>query len=104
MKGNHMNGPGDVWNTVAAKWTEVAGQIDEADWEKPTTCDGWNVKELVDHAMHWQAMGGGVLGAGTEPGQDWTTIQPALAAAFTDPTNLEGNAEAFSGRLRSLRR
>jgi len=92
-----MNGPGDVWNTVAAKWTEVAGQIDEADWEKPTTCDGWNVKELVDHAMHWQAMGGGVLGAGTEPGQDWTTIQPALAAAFTDPTNLEGNAEAFGG-------
>jgi uncharacterized protein (TIGR03086 family) len=92
-----MNGPGDVWNQVAIKWTELAGQVGEADWDKPTTCVGWNVKDLVDHAMHWQAAGGGVLGAGTEPGQDWATIQPALAAAFSDPSNLEGSAEAFGG-------
>ena len=91
-----MSGPGDIWNQAAGKWSEVAGQITDADWAKPTTCPEWTVRDLVDHAMHWQAMGAGVFGAtGVSPGDDWSTIQPALAEALADPANLEGNAEAF---------
>ena len=63
--------------------------------ETPTTCDGWTVRDLVDHAMHWQGMGGSVLGAGTAPGQDWSEVQPALGAALQDPANLEGTVEQF---------
>ena len=90
-----MAGPGDIWNQAAEKWTEVAARIGDDDWAKPTTCPEWTVRDLVDHAMHWQAMGGGVVGAGTAPGQDWDTVRPALAAALQDPGNLEGTAEAF---------
>ena len=90
-----MSGPGAIWNQAAAKWSEVSAQVGEADWDKPTTCGEWTVRDLVDHAMHWQAQGGSVLGAGTSPGQDWATIQPALESAFADPSNLEGEAEAF---------
>lgn len=92
-----MNGPGVIWHQAAEKWTELADQITDADWDKPTTCPDWNVKQLVDHAMHWQAMGGGVIGANATPGDDWATIQPAMAAAFEDPSNLEGQAEGFGG-------
>ncbi len=92
-----MNGPGDIWNQAAAKWTELSAQISDDDWDKPTTCPDWTVRELVDHAMHWQAMGGGVLGAGTAPGDEWSSIHSALGAAFQDPANLEGNTEAFGG-------
>lgn len=92
-----MNGPGAVWGQAAAKWSEVAGQIGEADWDKPTTCPDWTVRDLVDHAMHWQAAGGGVLGADVTPGDDWATIQPAVEQAFQDPSNLEGAAEGFGG-------
>jgi uncharacterized protein (TIGR03086 family) len=86
-----------VWRLTADKWTEVADAIGEDDWAKPTTCDEFTVRELVDHAMHWQAMGGGILGAGTAPGDAWTDVRPALSAALEDPSNLEGAAEAFGG-------
>lgn len=86
-----------MWNQAAAKWSEVAAQISDDDWGKQTTCPDWTVRELVDHAMHWQAAGGGAIGAGTEPGQDWATLQPALEATFADPSNFEGEAEGFGG-------
>jgi len=75
----------------------VSSQIGDDDWEKSTPCEGWTVRELVDHAMHWQATGGGIVGAGTSPGDDWTTIEPKLSAALDDPSNLEGNAEEMGG-------
>lgn len=90
-----MAGPGDIWNQAADKWTEVSAQIGDDDWGKPTTCSEWTVRELVDHAMHWQGMAGGILGGGTEPGQDWEAVRPALGAALQDPANLEGTAESF---------
>lgn len=92
-----MSGIGDIWRQAAEKWTEVAAQVTDDDWDKPTTCDEWTVRELVDHAMRWQAMGGGIIGAGTTPGDDWATIEPKLSAALDDPTNLEGPADAMGG-------
>lgn len=92
-----MSGIGDVWRQAAAKWSEVSAQITDDHWDQPTPCDEWTVRELVDHAMHWQAMGGGIVGAGTAPGDDWETVEPKLSAALDDPSNLEGNAEAMGG-------
>ena len=90
-----MNGPGDIWNLAAQKWSDTIAQVGDDDCDKPTTCDDWTVRDLVDHAMHWQGMGGSVLGAGTAPGQDWSEVQPAMAAALQDPANLEGTVEQF---------
>lgn len=92
-----MTEVGDMWGQAAAKWNEVSSQIGEADWDKATTCAGWSVRDLVDHAMHWQGAGGGALGAGTKPGDAWETVEPALASALQDPANLEGTVEAFGG-------
>lgn len=88
---------GDVWRSAAAKWSEVSAQVGDDDWDKPTVCDGWSVRDLVDHAMHWQAMGGSIVNAGTTPGDKWTTIEPKLSAALDDPANLEGTAEQMGG-------
>jgi uncharacterized protein (TIGR03086 family) len=94
---NVMSGIGDIWRQAAAKWTEVSAQVTDDDWDKPTTCEEWTVRDLVGHAMHWQAMGGGIVGAGTAPGDDWATTEPRLSAALDDPSNLEGTAEAMGG-------
>ena len=92
-----MASVGDTWNTVAAKWTELHGQIGDTDWDKPSTCEGWNVRDVVDHANSWQVIGGNTLGAEIAEGADWSSIQPAMAAALADPSNLEGKAEGFGG-------
>jgi len=92
-----MSQMGDVWRQAADKWSEVSAQITDDQWDQPTTCPEWNVRELVDHAMHWQAMGGSMVGAGTSEGDDWATIKPKLSEALDDPSNLEGNAEAMGG-------
>ena len=90
-----MQGPVDVWNIAATKWSDTVAQVGDDDWGKATPCGEWTVQELVDHAMHWQGMGGSVLGAGTTPGQDWAEVQPAMAAALQDPANMEGIVESF---------
>jgi uncharacterized protein (TIGR03086 family) len=91
-----MSGPGDVWRQAADKWSEVIEQVADDQWDVPTPCEGWTVRDLVDHAMHWQGQGGLLLGAGTKPGDDWATIKPALSAALDDPSNLEGTAPEFN--------
>jgi uncharacterized protein (TIGR03086 family) len=92
-----MTHMGDIWRQAADKWSEVSAQITDDHWDQPTNCEGWTVRDLVDHAMGWQAQGGGMLGAGTTPGDDWETIKPKLSEALDDPSNLEGNAEGFGG-------
>jgi len=86
-----------MWGMVAAKWVEVNDQIGETDGEKASTCDGWCVQEIVDHALGWQITGGNVFGANIAEGADWATIQTAMTAALSDPSNLEGEAEGFGG-------
>ena len=99
-----MSGPGDIWNLAAQKWNDTIAHVGDDDWDTATTCDGWTVRDLVDHAMHWQGLGGGALGAGTTPGQDWAEVQPAMAAALQDPANFEGTVEQFGGMPRQAAR
>lgn len=91
-----MNTIADVWGSAADKWDEVTSQIGDDDWEKTTPCDGWTVRDLVDHAMLWQRNGASAL-AGIDNDADWATVRPALAAALADPANLEGTADEFGG-------
>ena len=88
-----------VWRLTADKWTEVADAITDDDWSKPTTVRRVHRPRArrCDHAMHWQAMGGGIVGAGTAPGDAWDDVRPALSAALEDPSNLDGTVEAFGG-------
>jgi uncharacterized protein (TIGR03086 family) len=95
-----MTDQASIWRLTADKWTEVADQITDDDWSRPTTCDEFTVRDLVDHAMHWQALGGGMIGAGTAPGDPWSEVRPSLASALDDPANLEGTVDAFGGMSR----
>ncbi len=87
----------DIWGQAAGKWTEVVAQVGHDDWSKPTPCEGWTVRELVDHTMQSQTRGAAVVGADVAPDADWSQVQPAMQAALADPANLEGNVEAFGG-------
>jgi uncharacterized protein (TIGR03086 family) len=92
-----MSTTADIWRQCAAKWNEVFSQLGDDQLAAPTGCGEWTVQDLIDHAMHWQAQGGQLLGAGTSPGDDWSTVEPALSSALDDPANLEGVADGFGG-------
>jgi uncharacterized protein (TIGR03086 family) len=87
----------DLWHQTAAKWSEVYGQVGDEQWEKPTPCDDWTVRQLVEHTLGWQAEGGGLLGADTAPGDDWDRIRAAFDALLSDPAQLAGNVAEFGG-------
>ena len=91
-----MQGISDVWGMAADKWDEVMAQVGDADWDKSTPCDGWTVRELVDHAMYWQGQGGGVFGAEAAEG-DWAGLRASLQAKLADPASMEGVAEQLGG-------
>jgi uncharacterized protein (TIGR03086 family) len=92
-----MSGPIDLWRPVADKWTEVYSGVGDADWNSQTPCEGWTVRDLADHTLQWQAKGGAMLGATTEPGDDWDSIREAYAKHLSDPSNLEGTVAEFGG-------
>ena len=101
-----MSGLLDIWRQAAAKWSEVYGQVTESQWERPTPCDEWTVRQLVDHTLSWQAEGGRLIGADTAPGDDWDRIRaafdtPALGslAAYGQRRRVRGDSEAGIDRV-----
>ena len=87
----------DLWRQTAAKWSEVYGQVTDGQWEKPTPCDEWTVRQLVDHTLGWQAEGGRLIGADTAPGDDWDRIRAAFDALLAGSSQLTGNVAEFGG-------
>lgn len=92
-----MSGPIDIWRPVADKWTDVLVSVGDADWTRLTPCEGWTVRDLVDHTLSWQATGGAMLGAATAPGDDWETLREAYATQLADPSDLGGTVKEFGG-------
>ncbi len=94
-----MNGPGAVWQQAADNFDRHLQAVTDEQWGAATNCGEWTVRELVDHAVHWQGMIAGVLGADVTPGASWDTVRPAIQGALSDPSSLEGNIEGgpFNG-------
>ncbi len=95
-----MLGQAEAWRLAAEGWSQVSGAVAADDWHKPSTCDEWTVRELVDHTIYWQGMAGRLLNAGTQKGDGWDTLRPAISAALDGAAALEGNDERFSNMPR----
>jgi uncharacterized protein (TIGR03086 family) len=87
-----MEGPAAIWQQAADNFDRHLHTIGDDQWDAPTGCGDWTVRDLVDHTVHWQAVVGGVVGADTSPGDEWPVVRAAIIEALKDPSNLEGNA------------
>jgi uncharacterized protein (TIGR03086 family) len=92
-----MSGPVDIYRPVADKWAQLSTQVREDQWDLQTPCAEWNVRELVDHVLAWQAQGVGLLGADLAPDADWDEIRAAFDATLSDPAQLTGDVPEFGG-------
>ena len=91
-----MTAPVDIWREVADRWAEVYAQIGDDQWQDKTPCEGWTVRDLVDH-LQWHATALSMLGADSKPGADWEQIRSTLDAVLSDPSRLQGTVEQFGG-------
>ena len=92
-----MSGPVDIYRQVAAKWSDLTSGVASDQWNNPTPCTEWNVRQLVDHVNAWQTQGGNLLGIEIPAGAAWPDIQAAFDAKLSDPSQLTGNVPEFGG-------
>lgn len=79
-----------LWQQAVAAWDQRYDAIGEQ-WEAGTPCDGWSVKDLVDHAVGvQQRVAGGLLGIDLGESPEWPALRDAIAGALEDPSVLDG--------------
>lgn len=87
----------DAWSG----WVQVAEQLTDDDWERPTRLPGWKVIDLFAHAAAWPRMFGHLVEAdevGTEP--EWRTAAHLLRYFNTPGGMAEASASAVAERAR----
>lgn len=81
----------DIWKQTADAFDQRYQAIEDAHWSAATPCEGWAVKELVEHAVGTQKMmGGGMVGAEIPEDADWPTVRDAIGAALQAEGALDG--------------
>ncbi len=67
--------------------------VGDDQWDQASGCGEWTVRELVDHAIFWQANLGQFVGVGSSPEDGWAAIKAGIAGALADPAVLDGAIE-----------
>ena len=82
----------ELWKSAADGFAERVAAIGADDWTKPTCCDGWDVRALVDHAIGAQRMVPKALGASgaidtNDPDlqETWLAVRAAAHTALSAP-------------------
>ncbi len=84
----------DIWNSSADAFSARFDAITDEQWSATTPCEGWTVRELVDHAVGVQSQYlGGLVGAEIPEGADWPTARDAIRTALGAEGALEGTTE-----------
>lgn len=88
-----MNGPADIWQMAAGSFEAKLAQVGDDQWDTPTACGDWTVRDLVDHTLFWQCNLAATVGAEASPEDGWDSIRATIAGALEDPSVLEGNLD-----------
>lgn len=81
--------PIDHWKTAIAAFSNVVAQVRDEQWDSPTPCPDWTVRDVVAHVAHWQRATVGQLDAPAaiatplddDPAAWWAVVRGALEAA-----------------------
>ena len=87
-----MSGPVEMWQQAAGNVDRPHAAIAEEQWDAPTPCTDWKVRDLVEHVVGGQAFFGGGRGSTAGAGDGWPAVRSGMDAALSDPSALEGNA------------
>ena len=89
-----MSGPASAWQQAADCFEATMANISDDQWDNGTGCGDWTVRELVDHAIFWQANLSQFVGGGASAEDGWSAVKSSIAGALGDPAALEGAIES----------
>jgi uncharacterized protein (TIGR03086 family) len=98
-----------MWEEVAQGLTERLAAVGPGSWTVPTCCEGWDVAELVGHAIGGQRLIPRCLGASgaidatnDEPVLLWGAVRQAANSAFRVPGAMDDVIEFFGDEMPAM--
>jgi uncharacterized protein (TIGR03086 family) len=98
-----------MWEEVAQGFTERLAAVGPGSWTVPTCCEGWDVAELVGHAIGGQRLIPRCLGASgaidatnDEPVLLWGAVRQAANSAFRVPGAMDDVIEFFGDEMPAM--
>lgn len=90
-----MTDAADRYRHLARRFTSVVDEVPEDAWETSSPCEGWTVRQVVDHVVESQH--GFLARFGVEPtfdGEDdvrarWHLVRDAVQAGLDDPATAQ---------------
>jgi uncharacterized protein (TIGR03086 family) len=93
----------DRYENAAEGFTARLEAVTDDQWENPTPCTDWNVRELVDHVIAIQRQipeGLGVtVSDGATPQATWNAVRNGAVAALREPGVLERTMPGRGGEV-----
>jgi uncharacterized protein (TIGR03086 family) len=78
----------EQWRTTAEGFDLRHGAITDDQWDTPTPCSEWVVRQVVDHVVSAQGRFGAMLGADVPEEATWPEVRDAMTAALADDSVL----------------
>jgi uncharacterized protein (TIGR03086 family) len=93
----------DRYDTAAKGFTTRLDAVSDDQWDNPTPCTDWNVRQLVDHVIEIQRQipeGLGVtVSDGADPQTAWPAVRDAALAALRKPGAMEQTMQGRGGEV-----
>lgn len=102
-----MNNILDRWKMITELFTKRLDAVDDDQWQDPTPCTEFTVRELVEHVIDVQRMVPKALGErgtiDTPNGDDltatWEAVRSAALAAYSEPGALDRYVDSPLGGM-----
>mgnify|MGYP001546756499 FL=1 len=88
-----MSGPAEIWELAAGNFETTLAEVGDDQWDAPTGCGDWTVRDLVDHTLVWQCNLAATVGAAATPDDGWASLRSAISGALQDPSVHDGELE-----------
>lgn len=90
----HADSPAERFRRVAGRFSDLAAEVADEDWERPAPCDGWVARDVVRHMVEWMpGFASSQMGLDVTPGPSvdtdpvgaWTRLADQVQAWLDDP-------------------
>ena len=77
-----------LWHLAVEGFNDRLRLVETQQWDLPTPCEGWTVRDLFEHVQWAQRRYSEILGYELEPADDWPALEAAVATALVSDDSL----------------